>query len=561
MQNIPGYGRGGITILKEYKRITVAENCHGCFACEVACKQEHSLPVGPRWIRVYPDMREVGGQWRLSYFVTECGRAAPAPCQLACPAGLNAWHYVSLASQGKFKEALEVIRKTTPFAGVLGRVCTRPCELDCERGKVDVPVAIRALKRFLADHEMQSGREKATPVKQTKDSQVAIIGSGPTGLSCAYDLIRQGYPVTVFETDERPGGQLRYGIPENRLPKQIVDDEIGYIEELGVEIKTNTPIKDLSGVLSQEYQAIFLAAGAHLSQKMEIPGEDTEGVTYALDFLKRLNSGQKVTLGEKVAVIGGGNTAVDAARVALHMGVKEVSIIYRRSRAEMPAMAAEVEEAEREGVKVDFLAVPTRILSKGNQLTGIECVRMELGEYDASGRRSPVPVRGSQFNVDIDNLLVAVSESVDKAMLPEGLKSTERGTVHVNPHTLQTNVVGVFAGGDVVTGPRDVVGAIAAGKEAAVSIDRYLSGMDLREDRSTTARVLREVTKGDSIRTVTALIDEKKAIAEAKRCLNCGVCAETLENGLQTACVNACPSHCIYYRDIWEITPKTGPYL
>ena len=548
-------------MLKEYKRVTVAENCHGCFACEVACKQEHNLPVGPRWIRVYPDMREVGGQWRLNYFVTECGRAAPAPCQAACPAGLNAWRYVNLASQGRFREALEVIRETTVFAGVLGYICKRPCETECERGKIDLSVAIRALKCFLADYERQAGREKATPVEKTKEGKVAVIGSGPAGLSCAYDLVRLGYTVTVLEAESRPGGHLCYGIPENRLPRDIVDSEITYIEELGVEIKTDTPVKDLADVLSQGYQAVFLAAGAHMSQKMEIPGEETEGITYALDFLKQLHSGQKIILGEKVAVIGGGNTAVDTARVARRLGAKEVSIIYRRSRAEMPAMAAEVEEAEREGVKMNFLTAPIRILSNNSQLTGIQCIRMELGGYDPTGRRSPVPVKGSEFSLDVNNLFIAVGESVDRAMLPKELEFTSQGTVLVNPDTLQTSVDGVFAGGDAVTGPRDVIGAIATGKEAAVSIDRYLRGVDLREGRAIAAKVLHGLIEAESMSRATAIADEKGAIAEAKRCLNCGVCVKALENGLQPACVNACPSHCIYYRDIWELTPKTVSYI
>lgn len=549
--------------LKEYKRITLADNCVGCLACEVACKQEHDLPVGIRWIRVFPDLREVGGRWRLNYEVTECGHTGPPPCQSACPADIPAWHYIRLISEGKFGEALEVIREITPFAGVLGYVCTRPCEVVCERGKADEPVAIRALKRFLAEYEMHKvhkGGKKAASVKKEQGAKVAIVGSGPAGLSCAYDLVRWGYAVTVFEAAPQAGGHLRYSIPDTRLPRGVLDAEIDYIRELGVEIRTNTPITDLKEVMDQGYKAIFVAAGAHRSRKLEIPGEEAKGVMYALDFLKQLHSGHRIALGEKVAVIGGGNTAVDAARAARHLGSKEVLLFYRRSRGEMPAIAEEVKEAEREGVKLEFLTAPVRILSQDGRLAGIQCVRTELGDYDASGRRSAVPIRGSEFDVHLDNLLIAIGESVDPTMLPQGLEYTRRGTILVNPQTLQTSIAGVFAGGDVVTGPRDVVGAIASGKQAAVSIDRYLKGTDLRRDRPFAAKVLYDLIKGGKKSGISSLKDEKAAVAEAGRCFDCGICFEALNSGQQPACVKACPSHCIYYRSLSELRERKWPF-
>ncbi|MBI4286146.1 MAG: FAD-dependent oxidoreductase [Chloroflexi bacterium] len=480
------------------------------------------------------------------------------PCRVACPAGVNAQGYVALISQGKFKEALEVVRRTMPFAGAVGRVCNHPCEVDCERATVDESMSIRSLKRFVADYELKIGREKVKPVELTKTDRVAVVGSGPAGLACAYDLVRKGYPVTVFEAAPMAGGLLRYGIPEYRLPKKVLDSEISYIKELGVDIKTSTPAKDIGQLFDKGYRAIFLGTGAGLSQKMGIPGEEIPGVIYALDFLKYANSGVKVNLGSRVAVVGGGNAAIDAARVAWRLGAKEVTIIYRRSRAEMPAVAEEVEEAEHEGVKMHFLAAPVRVIARDGRLIGVECIRMELGEPDASGRRRPTPVKGSEFVVDVDSLVIAVGQSVDKAGLAKELTYTGWGTLAVDPVTLETNISGVFAGGDAVAGPADVIAAIAAGKEAAESIDRYLSGTDLRQGRPEQVTRVKEVSKAGvkskaratmpvmdlSRRTaffaeVELGYDEKTAIEEAKRCLSCAVCSECLE------CVKVCEAGAI----------------
>jgi NADPH-dependent glutamate synthase beta subunit-like oxidoreductase len=508
------------------------------------------------------------------------------PCRAACPAGVDCDSYIALISQGKFKEALEMVRQTMPFAGVCGRVCPHPCEAACERAKVDEPVSIRSLKRFMADYDLRVGREKATPIEKTKEDKVAVIGSGPAGLACAYDLIRKGYPVTVFEAAPQAGGLLRYGIPEYRLPKEVLDDEISYIEELGVEIKTNTPVKSLEDIFNQGYKAVFLGTGAGISQKMGIPGEDAEGVIQAIDFLRRVNSGGNVDLGERVAVIGGGDAAIDAARVAQRLGgelengwelsdaarvaqrlgVKEVSIVYRRSRSEMPAIKSEVEEAEREGVSLHFLVAPVEVLTKDDRVIGIRCIRMELDEPDASGRRRPIPIEGSEFDMDVDNVIVAIGQAVDRVMLPKELEYTDWGTLSVDPITRQTSVEGVFAGGDV-TGPANVIEAIADGKEAAISIERYLRGLDLKEGRpSPIKQAVEGSTEGVKIkeRDVMPVIelarrrtfaevergfDEKMAVDEARRCLSCGVSMDrNIYCGMCTECLKACPHDNISFR-------------
>jgi uncharacterized 2Fe-2S/4Fe-4S cluster protein (DUF4445 family)/NADPH-dependent glutamate synthase beta subunit-like oxidoreductase len=520
------------------------------------CMHHLFLGIDPRYIGISPfppslhhsidiKAREVGLKIRPAAEAAD--KSGYPPCQVACPAGVNGQDFLYLTAQGKFSEALELVRRAIPFAGVCGRVCTSPCEVECERGKVDEPLSICSLHRFLADYEMGIGREKATPIGKTREDRVAIIGSGPAGLACAYDLIRKGYPVTVFEAAPKAGGLLRYGIPEYRLPKEILDNEIDYIEELGVEIETNSPQKAVENLFDQGYKAIFLATGAGVPQKMGIPNGDAKGVICALELLKKVNSGEKVELEERVAVIGGGNAAVDAARVARRLGAEEVLIIYRRSRAEMPAIKTEVDEAEREGIKLNVLAAPVKILTKDGHVTGIQCVRMELGEPDDSGRRRPIPIKGSEFEVDVDNVIVAIGQTVDKTVLLEELEYTSQGTLSVDPDTLQTNVEGIFAGGDVVLGPSDVITSIAAGQQAAISIELYLKGADLKRGRPAPLKRVEEVPKTGVekvARKVVPMLEPEKgrgfaevepglakemAVEESKRCLNCSQFAETVE--------------------------------
>jgi len=405
--------------------------------------------------------------------------AALIPCQNACPAGIDVPRYVDLIAQGRFAEALAVIREKVPFPATLGRVCFAPCEDACRRKELNEPIAIRALKRFAAEQDTGLWRQNSKVATAT-GKKVAIVGSGPAGLTAAYYLAKLGHAVTVFESLPEAGGMMRVAIPEYRLPREILDAEIEDIKSVGVNIKINARVDSLDKLFQQGYDAIFLAIGAHQDIKLGIEGEDSPGVIDCISFLKDTSLGIEVKVGDRVAVIGGGNAAIDSARTALRLGATEVTIIYRRSQTEMPASSSEVEEALKEGINIIFLAAPSKI-TRWNGRLRLECLRMKLGKPDASGRRRPIPIKGSEFATDFDTIIAAIGQTPeipDQFRLPIG-----RGnTLQVAPDTLATPRDGVFAGGDVVTGPASVIEAIAAGRQAAISIDKYLGGKGIIDE-------------------------------------------------------------------------------
>jgi len=475
------------------------------------------------------------------------------PCRNACPAGINIQAYVALASKGKFKEALEIIRKYIPFPAVCGRVCFSPCEDACTRKDIDESVSIRALKRLVADYEVKTGKsEKPSVIPKKYDERIAIVGSGPAGLSATYDLVKAGYPVTVFEKASKPGGMLRDCIPSYRLPKEVLDIEIQYLMNLGVEIKTNTTLGEnftIEDLFQEGYKAVFIAVGAQKSLSLNCEGETLSGVVHALEFLREVNSGKGIELGEKVVVVGGGNVAVDAARTAKRLGPSSVTVIYRRSEEEMPAHHKEVEEAKNEGVNFLFLTSPKRFIGGNGKLTSIECLKMGLGPPDESGRRRPMPIEDSEFIVPVDTVILAIGEVPDTSFLPKNVEVTKGDTIVVDPITLETKMPGVFAGGDVVTGPASVIEAIAAGKKAAISIERYVRGLDLKAGRKGKSLELKWVTNETvlgkkhrkpvpkldpsqrlgNFKEVELGFDAETGISEAHRCLFCGPCEQCLE--------------------------------
>ncbi len=479
---------------------------------------------------------------------SSCAALFYSPCQNSCPADVDVPRYIALIKERKFAEAAALIRSKNPFPAICGRVCDHPCESKCRRATFDEPVAIKSLKRFAADWEKKHGVSPVAEHKPPTGKRVAIVGAGPAGLSAAYYLALAGHKVTVFEALPVAGGMLAVGIPEYRLPKDILEWEIEVIKKAGVEIRTNTRIgEDIKlDELSSEYDALFIAVGAHNEVKMDVPGEDFEGVMPAVAFLRDVALGKPVEVGKKVAVVGGGNAAIDAARTARRMGAEEVHILYRRLRADMPADAGEIEAAEEEGIHIHYLTAPTRIIGRDGKVAQIECVRMKLGEFDKSGRRRPIPVDASRTIVDIDTVIPAIGQAVDTSFIMplsdtgENLFTTKSGLLITDPDSLETNVPGIFAGGDCVTGPWSVVAAIGAGREAAYSIDRFLGGdawigAHAEIERCLVGEPIEEECKrcpmpelpvserARNFKEVELGFTEDMAVAEAARCFQCDV--------------------------------------
>lgn len=478
------------------------------------------------------------------------------PCQATCPLHVDARGYINLIKQGNLEGALKLVYEKLPFPGTMGRICTHPCEVKCRRTEIDSAIAIASLKRFIADKATVS-KNWFPPLPENRKERIAIIGAGPTGLMAAHDLRRWGYQVTVFEASPFAGGAMRQAIPAFRLPRAVLDREIEWIQDLGVDIKTNTKIEHLGELLDQGFDAIFVVTGAPLSKKLDVPGKDLEGVLQGLDLLKEVNLGYEVTVKGKVLVIGGGNVAIDSGRTAIRLNCDTVVILYRRSREEMPANPEEVAEAQKEGVEIEYLSAPLRIIGEGGKVVGVECIRMGLGEKDSSGRRRPIPIEGSEFYFAADTVIVAVGQVPDLSYLKgEGLQIV-RGLVSVNSATLQTSLPQVFAGGDVVTGPGVVIDALAAGRRAAMAIDRYLRGeaqsvagetLGSRESmlkvdiegiasKERTAMPLRPLEQRQSFDEIELGFSEEQAAQEAERCIQCecNLCVKSCEF-LKSAC-------------------------
>jgi 2-oxoacid:acceptor oxidoreductase delta subunit (pyruvate/2-ketoisovalerate family) len=509
-----------------------------------------------------------------------------APCREACPAGVDIGRFLREVKQRQFDRAWHTIMEENPLPSICGRVCAHPCEDACNRKEFDEPLAINALERFVGDHGLGHMMVPEIP-KPKRGETIAVVGSGPAGLACAYHLRRLGYGVEVFERSPLAGGMLRWGIPEYRLPGRVLDGELKRLRTMGIAIKTGVPLgKEFLTEGLKEYKAIFLALGTQRELGLGIPGENFPGVVSGLDFLRGVKEGRPAALGKRVAVVGGGNTAVDVARTTLRLGSKP-TLIYRRTLEEMPAIGGEVEEALKEGVNIEFLASPVRISPRRGRGLNLECIRNRMGEPGPGGRRTPLPVPGSNFSIESDTIVSAIGEAPDPEDLPQAVHCTEAG-VSVDEWG-STAVPGIFAGGDLTPGPRTVSHAIGSGKKAALAIDAFINGLDKgrahslflgnrgslsmeqwvnpppmshQSDRVVTYEDLNRsyfepkprermphisdmARRIGSFDEVNMGFSEEGALQESQRCFGCGTCS-LCEN-----CYTFCPDS-----SVW----RTGPY-
>jgi heterodisulfide reductase subunit A-like polyferredoxin len=536
------------------------DKCTACGDCTQVCPVSLESLYDERLVdrkAVYkPYAQSVPGAYSID-------KRDKSPCTNACPNAVNAHGYVAMIAQGKYQEAMEVITRTLPLPGVLGRICPHPCETACRRDEVDEPISICALKRFVAD---QVDIDNLSPVDiPSRDERIAVIGAGPAGLTAAYFLAKDGFKVIIFEALPVAGGMLRVGIPDYRLPPDVLEKEINWITRFGVEIRYNTALgRDITvdGLMNDGYKAVYLAIGCHANMKLSIPNEETDGVIPGVKFLRDVSLGDLKTLKGNVVIVGGGDVAIDAARSALRLGAKKVSILYRRTHAEMPAREEEIEDALEEGVDIQFLMAPVEVVERGGKVVGLKCIKMELGEPDKSGRRRPVPIEGSEFVVDTDVIIPAIGQKTDTTFLKDSkdIELDRWNNIKVDPISFETTKKGVFAGGDAQTGASIAISAVAAGREAAVSIKRYLNSEDLTKGREpvempqenfySIKKDIQKVKRAKMSRISTE--DRKKgfteveqglseaaAVADAQKCLNCMVCCECLE------CVKVCKAEAV----------------
>lgn len=549
---------GNFTVsVRQKPRYVMLDKCTGCGDCQEVCPIDFPSDFECGMTTRHPISRPFPQAIPNTYSILRAGKP---PCENACPADVNVCGYMNLAGMGKFDEALALVREKMPFAATCGRICFHPCEEACKRGKVDNPLSICHTKRFLGDNELAKGEFVHPEKKPARKEKVAIVGAGPAGMSTAYYLALEGYQVTIFEKLPVGGGMLAVGIPDYRLPRDILNTEIKNLETMGVTIKYGVTFgKDVTfeSLEAEGFNAFFLGTGLHKSSGLRVEGEDMHGVIGGVDLLRKASLGEDVAIGKKVVVVGGGNVAIDCARTCWRLGAEEVTLLYRRTRAEMPAWDVEVQDAEDEGIKFKFLATPTKLIGEDGILTSMELIEMELGEPDASGRRRPVPKEGSETIVEVDTLVPAIGQAPDMDILDKlGLETDRWGMITIDKDTMATSKENVFSGGDCALGAASFVEAVAHGRKAALSIHHQLTHGGLRPVEVPESPMDETLTKDEQARALPIVRQPIKHIpviqrqggftevaqpytpeearAEGQRCMSCSQCSQCGE------CVRNC---------------------